>query len=68
MTVRYTKAQALALFGGPARMAQELNVTPQAIRALPDILPQRKSDEVLGWVVRTAVYCPECLKVQEVES
>lgn len=64
MKVRYTKAQALALFGGSARMAKELNVTPQAVRALPDILPQRKSDEVLGWLVRTACSNPETIKVE----
>ena len=64
MRVRYTKAQALALFGGSARMAKELKVTPQAVRALPDILPQRKSDEILGWLVRTACANPEILKVE----
>ena len=64
MKVRYTKKQALALFGGSTAMAKALCVTPQAVRALPNILPQRKSDEILGWLVRTACANPEILKVE----
>ena len=69
---QYTKKQAIALFKNNAAdvapvtaMAKALGVTQQAIRMLPDKLPERKSLEVLGWVVREGIK-NGTLKVEEV--
>ena len=67
---QYTKKQAIALFKNAdvapvTAMAKALGVTQQAIRMLPDKLPERKSLEVLGWVVREGIK-NGTLKVEEV--
>ena len=68
---QYTKRQALELFKGKdvvpvSAFARAFGVTPQAVRVMPDKLPQRKSDEVLGWVVREGIR-NGTLRVEEVE-
>ena len=67
---QYTKKQAIALFKDAdvapvTAMAKAFGVTQQAIRMLPDKLPERKSLEVLGWVVREGIK-NGTLKVEEV--
>jgi hypothetical protein len=73
MTFRtqYTKKQAIALFKDAdvapvTAFARAFNVTPQAVRMMPDKLPERKSLEVLGWVVREGIK-NGTLMVKEVE-
>ena len=63
MRTKYTKRQAIQLFGSIDKMAAALNITRQAVSMMPAKLPQRKSDEVLGCAIRAGM-----IKVVEVSD
>jgi hypothetical protein len=44
-----TKQEVLEFFGGRQAAADALIVTPQAISAWPDILSEKRINEVVGW-------------------
>ena len=55
MKHRYTRKQALALFGSRRAMAEALGTTAAAISMLPKTgyLVQKKSDQINGYLLRT---------------
>ena len=65
MKTRYTRKQAVELFGSRKDMAAALGTTTAAISMLPKTgyLVQKKSDEIVGASIRLGL-----VKVQEVES
>jgi hypothetical protein len=65
MKTRYTRKQAVELFGSRKDMAAALGTTTAAISMLPKTgyLQTKKSDEIVGASIRLGL-----VKVQEVES
>ena len=65
MKTRYTRKQAVELFGSRKDMASALGTTTAAISMLPKTgyLVQKKSDEIVGASIRLGL-----VKVQEVEE
>jgi len=68
MRLNWTKKQAIKHFGSITAIARALGTTTQAVSALPDgPLKRKKSDEIVGYLVRTGIQSGK-LKVQEVEE
>ena len=52
MRIKYTKRQAVALFGSTTKMAEALGTTRATVNILEKKLTQKTSDEVLGASIR----------------
>lgn len=63
MRIKYTKRQAIALFGSTKAMAEALGTTRAAVNILEKKLTQKKSDEILGASIRLGL-----VNVVEVEE
>lgn len=57
-----TKKEAAELFGNQQRLAEALNVTPQAISQWPDELDQARSDRVVGAAARVLALSQDQLR------
>jgi hypothetical protein len=49
----FLKTEVVRLFGGRVKLAQALDVTPQNVDAMPEELPEKLDDRIVGACLRT---------------